>query len=74
MGNGIRVVLYNDKGSEAPPRLGAAPDDSAGRASKNLGITYLVSQREGRVLVTTALPVLSPSGLLAIAVQSNNTG
>jgi len=35
-------------------------------------VAYLVSQREGRVLVTTAPPVLSPSGRQAIAVQSNN--
>ncbi len=35
------------------------------------GTAYLVSQRDGRVLMTTAPPVLSPSGRWAIALVSN---
>ena len=35
-------------------------------------VAYLVSQRTGRILVATEAPVLSPSGRLAIALESNH--
>ena len=34
-------------------------------------VAYLVSARTGRTLITTALPVLSPSGQAAVALTSN---
>jgi hypothetical protein len=34
-------------------------------------VTYLVSERDGRTLLVTAPPVLSPSGRLAVALTSN---
>jgi hypothetical protein len=35
------------------------------------GVAYLVSERDGRTLVTTAPPVLSPSGRRGVALVSN---
>jgi hypothetical protein len=35
------------------------------------GAAYVVAERDGRTLVTTAPPVLSPSGRLAVALTSN---